>query len=74
MRDAGKSKQLLDELSYLTDGFKSLQLNIRRTTGLDLANKILKEAFVVQIRPHSAIGNIFKLLSTEKDPVSSILR
>ncbi|KAI8905108.1 hypothetical protein EDD86DRAFT_212249 [Gorgonomyces haynaldii] len=68
LREAGKSRQFNDELEYLMDGL-DCKLNVKRSTALEICQKILDAEFVNSIRPHSFLKRCFSLMIEDKDPM-----
>ncbi|KAG9284298.1 hypothetical protein G9A89_002108 [Geosiphon pyriformis] len=70
LREQGENKRFTDEMEYLLDGLQDEQpLNVRRTSGLALCQKLLKPQFLMKIRFHNFVPRIYEILMLQQDPL-----
>ncbi|KAK9768029.1 hypothetical protein K7432_001665 [Basidiobolus ranarum] len=70
LRELGESKRFNDEMEYVLDGLDPTQsLSVRRTSGLELARKLLSSSFSMKLRAHNCIPKIYELLREQNDPI-----
>nr|CAG8581406.1 4923_t:CDS:10 [Entrophospora candida] len=68
LREVGENSRFTDEMNYILDGLRSSQpLNVRRTSGMELAQKLLNKEFLLKIRAHNYIPKIYSNLIAHKD-------
>ncbi|KAI9095190.1 wings apart-like protein regulation of heterochromatin-domain-containing protein [Phlyctochytrium arcticum] len=70
LREAGAANRLIDHMEYTLDGLDAGQpLGVRRSSALDLCQKVAARSFVTRIRAHGFLHKFYHQARSVEDPI-----